>query len=436
MATPFLQGFQAGGAMMGDALDRSLRMQQLQSDAAHRRVMEQNAAQLLSMKMEENNLSIQYRADMAKAVTAAQQATSPHVFFQGPDGPAGMENPNLLTEEQAAMRFVVPVIAQYEPNKVQDALEGIALAKYRKRAAAGGTEPQIKVITGPDGRQHQVFDPGDKGVSQLVTPEPTVTTDEAGNQFYQSGPNRFNRVPESATQRQKEQFKRTQQAEQLKFIRDSNSKAYADLFSNSPVDPETGMPQPTPESIATAAKSAGFEGGTVAKMEEQMVGAENLLTTANQFLPLITKNNVGWRGAVRRWGTRLGLEGMPGFKDSSEAEQAATMSRIFVAEIFRVLRSDSNIAKPEVEALEDAAPDAKKFINDPDSMKSQMATILKNAADKSRNGARRLGREIFPFFLTQEEIEAKGLAGEITKEKAIELYNKSAWKLIDSLEAR
>lgn len=242
-------------------------------------------------------------------------------------------------------------------------------------------------------------------------------------------------LPQDISARQQEAFKRTQQAEQLRFIKDNQPQVYADLFSKSPIDPATGMPAPTPDAIQQAAKVAGFESGTKAKMEQETLSGENLVQVGREMFPLLTRDNVGVRGFFRRWGARLGMEGKPGFENASDAEQAATLGRVFIASIFRTLRSDSNINEREVRALEAAAPNPTQFITQPEVLKSQMSALLRNAADRSRTNAQRLGKPVSPFFLTREEIIARGQAGELTTEQAADLLNKSAWKLIEALEA-
>lgn len=242
-------------------------------------------------------------------------------------------------------------------------------------------------------------------------------------------------MPENVAARQQKAFERAEAAKDVAFVRENNPTGYADIMRGGNVDTERGVPAVPDAARTQAARTASFSPGTKAKMEEQMVAAEDLFTTAQEFLPLITKSNVGWRGAARRWGSRLGLDdGF--FKNATDAQAAATMSRVFMASIFRTLRSDSNIAKPEVEALENSAPDTTRFIDDPDSIKSQMAALLRNANNKDRNAAQRMGKPVSPFFLTREEIIARGQAGELTTEQAAALLNKSAWKLIEALEAQ
>lgn len=432
---------------MGNAMELSLRRQQFQSQSALRRLQEQQIAQAMALKMQENDLAIQFRADMAKAVQAAQDASSPTVTvpMQGADvgtsvsgsdmAPPVMtvDNPNPMRKIDAAMQFIAPVVAKYQPDKVGGFVNDLLLNEVRMQNERQ-FEPAIKQIPRPGGGTAEVLTTSPKS-AQLMTPGPNIV-EQDGQQFYQSGPNTFTRIPESASERQKAAFNRNQQADQLKFIRDNNPKVYADLFTNAPLNPETGLPEVSPEAIATAAKSAGFQGGTLGQMEQQNISAENLVQVGKELFPLLTKENVGVRGFARRWGARLGLEDMPGFKDASNAEQAATLGRVFVASIFRTLRSDSNINEREVRALEAAAPDPAKIITQPEVLKAQMSALLRNAAEKSRSNAVRMGRDVSPFFLTREEIIARGQAGQLTLEQAAQLQNNSAWKLIEALEVK
>lgn len=133
-----LQGFQLG-------FQSSLQRQRLKSDAALQRLREQQIAQVMALRMQENALAIQERADMAKAVSAAQMAASPTVLVPGFDGEGTYEapNPQPMSQGDAAVQFVLPVIAKYRPQAVPQTLQGIALMESR----AAGTESLIKQRT-------------------------------------------------------------------------------------------------------------------------------------------------------------------------------------------------------------------------------------------------------------------------------------------------
>jgi hypothetical protein len=381
--------------------------------------------------------------------------------FRDPDGRAAFKQlkdryPQAFVEGAAGHRLKqliqMPTVTDWEMQRLEEAdkrLKGGQITskidpkgQITTEMQVGGDanwQPSTGTLPNPSGGEPIPFiKTSPRSAQPMMEPRMEELTDPVTGErrsVLRTGMSGARPMPADIGKRQQEAFQRTQQADQLKFIRDNQPQVYADLFSKSPIDPDTGMPKPTPEAIQQAAKVAGFEPGTKAKMEEQMVAAEDLFTTAQEFLPLITKENVGIRGAIRRWGARLGLEGQPGFEKATDAQKAATMSRVFMASIFRTLRSDSNIAKPEVEALEAAAPDTTRFIDDPDSIKSQMAALLRNANNKDRNAAQRMGKPVSNFFLTPDEVRARVAAGQMPADEGLRIIDRSAWSLIRALTA-
>src|SRR5687768_12131312 len=123
----FLRGMQVGAGIAGDALNRDLRHQELKSQDALRRVQERAAVQEMELQLQARTQQIQYQADMAKGMQAASMMSSPVVMT--PMGP--IPNPQLLTEEQAIMRNVLPVIGKYQPDKVVPLMETMALRRVQ-----------------------------------------------------------------------------------------------------------------------------------------------------------------------------------------------------------------------------------------------------------------------------------------------------------------
>lgn len=135
MASPFLQGFQVGS---GVALQR----QQLQSQAAYRRLQEQQIAQAMALKMQENALQNQFRAEMATAMQAFQDVTAEQIMvpMEGQEGLGGMnaplmpvKNPNPMRKIDAAMQTIVPVVAKYQPDKVGSVVNNLLVNEVRER---------------------------------------------------------------------------------------------------------------------------------------------------------------------------------------------------------------------------------------------------------------------------------------------------------------
>lgn len=126
--TQFVQGFAIGSEAANAAFANGLRLQELKSQDAARRVQEKATAQAMAMKLEEHNQMVQYRADLAKGVAAAELASSPTVAIPG----LGLlPNPNPMAQDSAYMRFVVPTVMQNDPKAGIGILENIALRRVQ-----------------------------------------------------------------------------------------------------------------------------------------------------------------------------------------------------------------------------------------------------------------------------------------------------------------
>lgn len=129
MAGEILQGFQVG-------FNSALRLQELRSEQAARAARERAVAQEMSIIMEKQNTLIQYRADMAKAFGATKMQTSETVPVFGPNGVIGtVPNPKPMSPEDATFQNIIPIIAKYEPEKVPQALQALATARYRRESS-------------------------------------------------------------------------------------------------------------------------------------------------------------------------------------------------------------------------------------------------------------------------------------------------------------
>lgn len=438
MAGPFLQGFQVGAGLAGDVMDRNARLQEARSRDALRRVQEQAAVQQLQLTMEQNNLAIQERADMAKAVSAARAATQETIQVPGLDGEGTFEipNPSPLSQEEAAFRHVLPVVAQYRPDRVPNVIESIAMAKYRQ-----GHTPTSRSVTMPDGRTIQGVMTSPNQFTPVVDPTIEQVTDPttgAVRPILRTGLTGAKSLPADVAQRQQEAFRRTQMADQLSFIQKNAPKVYADLFASAPIDPETAMPQVTPEAIAAAAKNAGFQGGTQSQMEGQDIGAENVIEVGRRFLPLINSKTVGPTGWWKREVVAKvpGVDVIFGTEGVSDAVAAETVGKQFLGHIFKTLRSDSNINQAEYTQIVQAAPDPTRFLTKPEGEKRKLYEFLVNAATVSRNNAIRRGRQITPMFLTRSEILGQIQSGQITEDQGIQIWNNSATALMQDLRTQ
>jgi hypothetical protein len=252
-------------------------MQELRSEAALRRLREQAAAEELRMNIEKNNLAIQERADMQKAVRAAQDVSSPTIMVPGVDGSGTFEipNPNPLTKEQAAMRFVLPVVAQYRPDKVPDFLEGVALAEYRKKTE--NFQPSGKTITLPQsGRVVEGIQTSPNTFTPVIEPEITQKVDPATGRpvsILRTGTSSARTIPTDVEGRQ-------QRVGLTKWA-----------LQNAPELMETdenGMVFLPPEKFNEAARRSGIPGAVKTSMAEQMAATAGAFEVGRKLLPLLT----------------------------------------------------------------------------------------------------------------------------------------------------
>lgn len=156
MPSPWLQGIQVGANIASDAMNRNLRMQELRSQEAMRRVNERAAVQQMQIQMEERNRLIDYQAQMAKAVTTAQQLSSEFINIPTPTGAIPLPNPMRMSPEDAAFRTVLPVVAQFEPDKAPQFLQNIATAQARTQSAQALTAQRASSVAVNEARVNEI----------------------------------------------------------------------------------------------------------------------------------------------------------------------------------------------------------------------------------------------------------------------------------------
>ncbi len=149
-------GFAAGAAMGAN----SLRYQQLQSEAAYRRLQEQQLAQAMALQMEQHDLAVQERADMTKAM-ARVQMQSARMLPAPADGPpeagasqptAFLPNPEYMPLDQALMQNVLPVVGKYRPQEVDNFVSNVAMLPYRQALAQKAQQAQVAKPFSPIGK--------------------------------------------------------------------------------------------------------------------------------------------------------------------------------------------------------------------------------------------------------------------------------------------
>lgn len=137
-------GLQIAHAMLANR-DQDLRMQELRSQDALRRMTEQHIAQQMQYATEAHDLAIQERADLAKAMARVQLETAPTIDAsligppqagQGDDlGIGQIKNPNQVPFERSMMNNVLPVIGKYRPQEVPAFVQDMAMYPYRQAEA-------------------------------------------------------------------------------------------------------------------------------------------------------------------------------------------------------------------------------------------------------------------------------------------------------------
>jgi hypothetical protein len=173
-------GLQMGLAAGAQRADRALRMQQLQSQAALQRMQEERLAKDLAMRMAEYDVSVQERADMAKAMARVDLQSQPELQVPA-EGPAEMggqaptaflPNPAHVPLDQSLLQNLLPVVAKYRPGEVDNFVSNIAMLPYRQAQAQRWNQAgpgEIHTVEGPDGQKLNVLvPPPGKGANKLV----------------------------------------------------------------------------------------------------------------------------------------------------------------------------------------------------------------------------------------------------------------------------
>lgn len=427
MADDWLKGVESGRGLVGDILDRNLRFQQLQANQTLIRLREQAAAKELQLLIQKNDHEIQYRADMAKAVASAQMASSPTINVPMPDqeglgdmAPPVMPipNPSPLTKEQAAFRFIVPTVAKYDPEKVPDVLQNIALAEYRLKTESEFT-PTAGQVTTPGGETMDFVKTSPRSAQLVIKPSvETIVNPETGKktEILRTGTSSGRVIPQDIEGRQQRTMMAKwalQHAPELMEI------------------DEDGVARLPAQNFNEAARRAGIPSGVKTDMMQQIAATAGAFEVGRKLLPLLTPENVGVRGMLSRKLEEQGLAQIfPGMKIGSATETLSVASN-FRAGLVRALRSDSNINKDEREQIIEGLPTPENMLSSVQDSKIKLATQLELAAIKSRAAANSIGKPITPFYLKIDEIEQMIQSGSLKAEEGAMLWNNNAWRLIE-----
>lgn len=437
MDSPFLQGFQVGSGVMGSALDRNLRIQQLRSQDAMRRVQEENAAKELAMKMQEFEMRVQRQADTVKAFAQMQAMSTP--FLPGPNGQM-IPNPARVPTG-TAMLMTMGRLAESPEQLATMAAQGALINEREKEEQQRTFNPMGESVTLPGGDVIEGVRTSPNQFTPVIKPSITQVPNPATGgttPLLRTGLNSARPVPQDIGERQKAQFDRQQKAKMVDWVREKRPDMLHLLRRD-----EAGDLTVPDDVVEQVSKLANIPNPTRDLMAQQELGAENVFAVGRRFLPLINSQTVGPSG----WWKREVVAKVPfvdkvfGTEGVSDAVAAETVGKQFLGQIFKTLRSDSNINQAEYEQIRSAAPDPTLFLTKPEGEKRKLYEFLVNAATVSRNNAVRSGRAITPMFLTKQELmrqtdlfqQTDGSQG-LSSTQAAQLWENSATALVQQLK--
>ena len=423
----FFRGFSAGSGAVQSGREYSLRLQELKSQQALRQLQERHIAQQMADQAEKRNDLIQYRADMTKAVEMANVASAPTLPIMGPMGHVGMiENPHRLSEEEAAIRYIIPVLGKYQPEKVIPATQNILTARIKRQEMGGNFTPTSGEVYTPDGRAIPYVKTG-RNSAQLV-PEPEIVsmvdpTTGQKRSVMKSGASGAKMVPDDIAQRQ--------------IAKSWHDLAQDNLDLAIPVQGgKPGQMAIPVENLGKLAARKSMTGTTRTALEKTENESANMFGAAAKLFPMLNANTVGLGPQIKSMVIDRGLGQLfPGLVNTERVSAQVLSSEIMTAFV-KSLKSDGNIAEPEAKLLRQQG----ELLNWTDEVtaKTKLAELVSEGTRKAREATLRLGKAIDPKFLTPEEIAARAEAlvnsGDMSPESAEEwskklYYNSAAYFL-------
>lgn len=331
-----LAGFESGVNMMAKRQQLQLRMQELQSEAALRRLHEQQIAQAIELKMQENQLQNQFRAEMATALQTVNDVTSDQIMvpMQGQEGIGDMapplmpvDNPNPMRRIDAMTKFVLPVIGKYAPEKagpfvndllmnevrmqqeqrLQEAQPLSPLGKLQSdRTAAlkrGDTSavaefdslinaeqtytPSTGEVTTPSGRKIEYFKSSPRSAQVVAEPSlETLTDPETGaqRQVLRTGASGAKIVPQDIGQRQ------------LDMSLHKIALEHPDLASDVPGKP--GMKTISPDRWDELALRKGVTSAVQTTAQKNIMDAQKTVSSLVDLEKTLRPTDVGVKGVI------------------------------------------------------------------------------------------------------------------------------------------
>lgn len=447
--TQWAQAFGIGSQSAIEGFNTGLRMQELRSQAAMRRLQEEHLAKQIEALTMAHDQAIQKQADSAKAATRFNILTSdtlPLIIpnnegmspmlgadgqpmprtegmspMIGADGMQGVPhdsiqipNPNKMSREDAYLETFGRVLGQYNPEKLPEMLADIG----RSRQASQTFSPTAGAVKTPSGRTIEYINTSRNSAQPVYSPEITNLTNPLTGEttpVIQQG-NNIKNMPVDVGARQAEQKILAKaldlDASKVTVTTDPSGKRVVTI------DPEAWAQVAGKGAVTTANRTA---------LEAAEISASNLIAQGRKLLPLINESTVGAKGELKRLASRSGVTLLfPGLDDPKVAE-ADAVGRGFTAGVIRGLRSDTNINKDEVAALERSSNTINWTNVKP--AKARLAVFLEKANDIGRQTYIRLKQPIPPEYRTLDEI----IALKLPDAEAGALYNQTYESLIEQV---
>lgn len=427
------QAVQSGLALGRAMFDNAMRMQQFQSEAAMRRLQEQQLAQQIELATRKYEQQVQDRANAAKAAAAYELYSQPtiteNVELAGPPEPGGqplgtapVRMPNPAYIEDAGLRYI-KAAGPYASDPEKLLLDAATVrVKQMQEKQEAPFKPSIVPVPIPGSSESALFGYTSPKSGQYVAGDLQFETDPAtGQRFYRDSP----------VGRVKQDVQGAQAARQAAAAQQRMAESAPDLSVPNPQAP--GLRTIPERNFEKFAQRESITPGTRSKIEQQQLEVSNVFRAGKELSRLLTPENVGLRGNVSRLWDGIASQINPDHKIGT-ATDASTVAAQFRAGVIRGMRSDSNIAEHERQTLEDAMPQVNNFLKGPAQAKSTLARILKQWGEKSRENAQTLGKPVFPQWLTKDEVTSMYAQGLISREEADALRDSNGWALIESLQ--
>lgn len=391
---------QSGLALGAQMFNNSLRMQQLKSEQAMRQMEERYKAQQLSMLLQQQQLAIDERAEMAKAAAAIQAESLLTMPVSGPPEAGQGALPDVQIQQapraETIIKHTLPVVMKFRPQEAGDFMAKAALYDQRLRDQED-FKAYAQPITMPDGTVMQGVRSSRNSWTPVSTGDPEIKTVN-GRQMRR---NRYGDwVPMTSTPEEinKRQTGQKFLAEALKL---DPSQVRMDEEGNAVITPQAWENISQRGSVTTATRG---------KMEQTILATQVARNAASDALRTIneTPNALGAPGILREWiETGRGLMGSERTPEISIARDRLRKDFIKLSEDLKV--DVGNLTMYERRKLEEAG-DPTRWDQYLKRTAPNMQAMLDAATAKELRLSRQLGKDVDNSLLAQLPLrELQGL---------------------------